>query len=650
MEKTRRGVEAMEVVEGASFKASSVRIKERITAAAREGWAKIRTRLQGRGLKREGSELVVEDNCTGGKKDGASEEIEGEWMENGFGGVIQLEEEVPVEEDSCSMDSGESRKTKAGFGFLDEIPEDREDEELEEVRKGDRKRKRHDSKDRLVGGMCGTAGWDWREREGREEKRWKRETVFVSVEKDGRKVRNVRTEKIPLPETFRLGQDERVKQMNHSGRPNNNFGVRKEPLFPGGKDGKQESRNWVASFTKSGCLSCRDENGKVTHKSRSNDPVILVVGDEATPTVVGYTEKGNAENTCAWVLKKEHMGLDEVAGMLRKINLDKKAFDRQRGKREHEFFLPAGSKILVGSFVHLRREGLEGYMESFNNMVREVFSVTGDIGIEVLPFVPVVFEGIDEIGKGLIGGVQEWIKWISEKSGREEVAKLCETGGREYVTDVDAVPSFWKPTFVFQHGRKSGVNVLALRGNVLTVMGDERKEVVFNKVGTAREIERMRDEKTGGKGRETDDEEGEKERGDFSKGISVEGEFAFTKVVGEFCRSAVRLGRYRGNYRFNLKGQMEQRAWVKEKRMDVLVGGSQFGRMRDVIVKMGERGVEVERIVRVRGEVTDDEVDQALAELLCWKHIRMSSWWVDQATRLWCMGGRTSEASTRNAL
>jgi hypothetical protein len=64
---------------------------------------------------------------------------------------------------------------------------------------------------------------------------------------------------------------------------------------------------------------------------------------------------------------------------------------------------------------------------------------------------------------------------------------------------------------------------------------------------------------------------------------------------------------------------MEQRAWVKEKRMDakkvVLVGGSQFGRMRDEIVKMGERGVEVERMVRVRGEVTDDEVDQALAEL-----------------------------------
>jgi hypothetical protein len=65
--------------------------------------------------------------------------------------------------------------------------------------------------------------------------------------------------------------------------------------------------------------------------------------------VVGYTEKGGVGDMCAWILKKKHMRLDEVRGMLRKINSDKKAFDRQRGKREHKFFLPDGSKILVGS-------------------------------------------------------------------------------------------------------------------------------------------------------------------------------------------------------------------------------------------------------------------------------------------------------------
>jgi hypothetical protein len=137
------------------------------------------------------------------------------------------------------------------------------------------------------------------------------------------------------PGNYRLGLDARGQKLNHSGRPRNNFGAGKDPLFPGGRNGKQESRNWMASFTKSGCLSCRDENGKVTHKARSGEPVILVVGDEATPTVVGYTAAGSSEDTCAWVLKKEHLGLDEVGGMLRKINNEKRAFDPQRGKRVH---------------------------------------------------------------------------------------------------------------------------------------------------------------------------------------------------------------------------------------------------------------------------------------------------------------------------
>jgi hypothetical protein len=382
VERTRRGVEVMEVEEGGSLKASSDKIRGKIAAVAREGWAKIRMKLQGKGLKREGNVLIVEDKCKGVELNDTTEEMDGEWTEEGIGGLIQVEELECKEQETGSVGSGESRRTKAGFEFLEEIPDDKEDEELEEVRKTDRKRKRARSKDRVVIGMEGVVGWEWREREGREEKRWKREVVTVCVEDDGTKVRETKTEKIPLPENFRLGQDERGKQLNHSGRPNNNFGIKKEPLFPGGKDGKQESRNWFASFTKSGCLSCRDEDGKVTHKARSGDPVLLIIGDEATPTVVGYTEKGSVESMCAWVLKKEHLGLDEVGGMIRKINLDKKAFDRQRGKREHEFFLPAGSKILVGSYVHLRREGLDGYMESFNGMVREIFAATGDIGIK----------------------------------------------------------------------------------------------------------------------------------------------------------------------------------------------------------------------------------------------------------------------------
>jgi hypothetical protein len=49
----------------------------------------------------------------------------------------------------------------------------------------------------------------------------------------------------------------------------------------------------------------------------------------------------------------------------------------------------------------------------------------------VLPFVPVVFEGIDDVGKELICGVQEWVKWIGKTSGRGEIGRLSETGGVE---------------------------------------------------------------------------------------------------------------------------------------------------------------------------------------------------------------------------
>ena len=88
------------------------------------------------------------------------------------------------------------------------------------------------------------------------------------------------------------------------------------------------------------------------------------------------------------------------------------------GRRAHDFFLPNGSKILVGSYTNLRREGLEGYISPFNNMVKDCWSLMGYIGVEVLPFVPVVYKGIDSMGGELLGGVRNWIEWISVQKGR----------------------------------------------------------------------------------------------------------------------------------------------------------------------------------------------------------------------------------------
>ena len=64
-------------------------------------------------------------------------------------------------------------------------------------------------------------------------------------------------------------------------------------------------------------------------------------------------------------------------------------------------------------------------------MVREVGGVTGDTGVEVLPVCPVIWEGLDERGRELVHGLQDWIMWLSEVSGRESVEKLAKAGGLE---------------------------------------------------------------------------------------------------------------------------------------------------------------------------------------------------------------------------
>ncbi len=120
-----------------------------------------------------------------------------------------------------------------------------------------------------------------------------------------------------------------------------------------------------------------------------------------------------------------------VAGILKRLNEEKRDFDKGRRKMVHDFFIPPGSKILVTSYVHLRREGLDGYIADFKNMVRAVWEVTGDSGIEVLPVCLVVYEGLDEVGGRLISGLQDWIRRISEEGGRKSISHLAETGGRE---------------------------------------------------------------------------------------------------------------------------------------------------------------------------------------------------------------------------
>jgi hypothetical protein len=77
-------------------------------------------------------------------------------------------------------------------------------------------------------------------------------------------------------------------------------------------------------------MGCK-EGGVNVHKGRTGVPVILIVGDEAVPMTVGVTKKGG-EEVCTWVLKKEHLGLNEVGKMLRGSMKKKGTMTRQGGK------------------------------------------------------------------------------------------------------------------------------------------------------------------------------------------------------------------------------------------------------------------------------------------------------------------------------
>jgi hypothetical protein len=220
------------------------------------------------------------------------------------------------------------------------------------------------------------------------------------------------------------------------------------------------------------------------------------------------------------VFKKEHLALDEVAGILRRINEEKREADRYGGRREHEFFVPNGSKILVGSYVHLRREGLQGYVEDFNNMVGEVQRVTGDTGIEVLSVVPVCFEGLDPVGRELLGGLKMRVEWMGEKTGRKEIRELAMTAGSEKVGS-KGTTLIWRPTCVLLKSKGGGDMEIGNKGNHLKTLAGEREEWLIEGIQPAREVRKMLRLKGG----EANEEEA-KARETFVNGISVEGEFA----------------------------------------------------------------------------------------------------------------------------
>jgi hypothetical protein len=218
--------------------------------------------------------------------------IEDEWNEEGEGGEVEVEEEIIGSVDTMSCASSGTTGISKRFDFLEGLELDERDGELDERMEGQRKRKREAELNEVTKGLYGVPGWKWREREGRKEKRWKR-MVVEEVEGTGLgEGVKLETENagIPLPDTFKLGLEERAGVVNHSGKNENNSGTNRHALFPGGAGGKFDTRNWVSTLMKSGCVVCRDKNGKSNNKGWDGKPCVLVVGDEAVPTVVVILE------------------------------------------------------------------------------------------------------------------------------------------------------------------------------------------------------------------------------------------------------------------------------------------------------------------------------------------------------------------------
>jgi hypothetical protein len=245
---------AVEDLEGEQ---ASVMSKSKIANAAKEVWMRVRGFLAGKKVRRgdDPGSLVV---CGGerGTDDGAGLvdlEVIGKELEDGV--VVLLEETVDDDKSEVRSMGSESLNggKKGGFDFLSCLEGEERVEEFDKKLEQNRKRKWQDDGSVKQKGLLNMAGWVEREREGKSEKRWKRKVGRASLDEEGRVVRTVEEEDIPLPKQYRLGLERKGVELNHSSRARNNFGMNRRGLT-GNTAGRGEKRNWIASFTRVGCL------------------------------------------------------------------------------------------------------------------------------------------------------------------------------------------------------------------------------------------------------------------------------------------------------------------------------------------------------------------------------------------------------------
>jgi hypothetical protein len=180
----------------------------------------------------------------------------------------------------------------------------------------------------------------------------------------------------------------------------------------------------------------------------------------------------------------------------------------------------------------------------------------------------------------------------------EQVVRVSERVG-------DGTTFIWKPCFQMK--------VKDVRLPCGKLIEGERTETVAHPAGMTSEMVRA---KGGTKG----DESGVKRTVCEKNGVSIEGEFVFSRAVGEFLKEEVRAGSFKGNYVLNLKEQLRVRCLREsgvDKRMKlVLVGASQMGRMgQEMVNAHGDKVVVVGR-VKMSEEHTEKQHAEMVEEIL----------------------------------
>jgi hypothetical protein len=128
------------------------------------------------------------------------------------GGTVEIERECSGEEtvsgeDGVSLRSRDADSVCVDLELLEGIDFDERDKELDE-REGESKKRKSsgdgDKKRRL--GLGGLPGWERRSKAVKDSDRWRRKTVRVERDEEGKEKRVEMQERVPLPESFELGR------------------------------------------------------------------------------------------------------------------------------------------------------------------------------------------------------------------------------------------------------------------------------------------------------------------------------------------------------------------------------------------------------------------------------------------------------------